>query len=86
VFVIGQDRPQVGAVRPERGGPMTDAVLGQLAHDGRHAVHDGDRQPHEDLPVGLPGDRGQPPEGLRSAVPRLDLLAAQAVRPDRPEE
>jgi hypothetical protein len=86
VLVVGQDLPQVGAVDAERCGAVLYAVLLHLAHDGRQAVHDADRQSDEDLAVGLAGDLGQPAQGLLAAVPGLDLLAAQAVRPDCPQE
>jgi hypothetical protein len=86
VLVVGQDVAQVGAVRTERCGPVADAVEFQLAHDGRQAVLDGDRQPDEELTVGLAGDAGQPAEGPLAVVLELDPLPAQAVRPDRPQE
>src|SRR3954454_18984495 len=70
----------------ERCGTVPYTVLLQLGYDGRQAVHDADRQSHEDLAVGLAGDRGQPAESLLAAVLLLDLRPAQAVRPDSPQE
>src|SRR3954454_13179807 len=69
----------------ERCGTVPYTVLLQLGYDGRQAVHDADRQSDENLAAGLAGDRGQPAESLLAAVLLLDLRAAQAVRPDRPQ-